>query len=111
LLFLFATYDATSQLALTPLITEAQTDNRVTIIGIAVQDDAQVFLGPFKEALDIPFAIYIDSAGALLQGKTALGKLPGVPAYVALDAEGHIRKTFFGVASQDQLDELIDSAD
>lgn len=111
LLFLFATYDSTSQLALTPLITASQLDDRVTFIGIAVQEDAQEFLGPFKEALDIPFAIYIDSAGALLKGSTALGKLPGVPAYVALDAEGHIKKTFFGVASVDQLEELIDSAD
>ncbi len=111
LLFLFATYDVNSQLALVPLIEASKTNTRVTVVGIAVQNDAQAFLGPFEEALDIPFAIYIDSAGALLQGNTALGKLPGVPAYVALDAEGHVKKTFFGVASVDVLEDLIDSAE
>ena len=110
LLFVFATYDANSQLALVPLIEASKANGRATVIGIAVQDDAQAFLGPFKEALDIPFAIYIDSAGALLQGITALGKLPGVPAYVALDAEGHVKKTFFGVAKVEVVDDLIESA-
>lgn len=109
-LFLFATYDANSQLALTPLIAASETENRVTFVGIAVQDDAQAFIGPFKKALDIPFAIYIDDAGALLQGKTALGRLPGVPAYVALDADGHVRKTFSGVATREVIEELVESA-
>jgi hypothetical protein len=110
LLFLFATYDTSSQLALTLLIAASQTESRVTFVGIAVQEDAQAFIGPFKKALDIPFAIYIDDAGALLHGKTALGKLPGVPAYVALDAEGHVRKTFSGGAKKDVIEELVESA-
>jgi hypothetical protein len=110
LLFLFATYDSSSQLALTLLIAASQTESRVTFVGIAVQDDAQTFIGPFKKALDIPFAIYIDGAGALLQGKTVLGKLPGVPAYVAIDAEGHVRKTFSGVAKREVIEDLVESA-
>jgi len=109
-LFLFATYDENSQLALTLLIAAAQADDRATLIGIAVHPDAATFMGPFKKALDIPFAIYIDSSAALLQGKTTLGKLPGVPAYVALDAEGHVKKTFFGIAKKEDIEELIDSA-
>jgi peroxiredoxin len=109
-LFLFTTYDATSQLALTPLILASQSEDRVTFIGIAVQPDARVFLGQFKKFLEIPFALYIDDAGALLQGTSALGKVPGVPAYVALDAEGHVRKTFFGIAKKDDIEELVDSA-
>lgn len=109
-LFLFTTYDATSQLALTPLVLASQTEERVTFIGIAVQPDAEPFLGQFKAFLDIPFALYIDNDGTLLQGKSALGQLPGVPAYVALDAEGHVRKTFFGVAKQDDIEELVESA-
>jgi peroxiredoxin len=110
LLFLFTTYDTLSQLALTPLIAANQADDRVTFIGIAVQPDASLFLGEFKKALDIPFALYIDDSAALLQGKTVLGKVPGVPAYVALDAAGHIKKTFFGVAKKAQIEELVDSA-
>jgi peroxiredoxin len=111
LLFLFATYDAVSQIALTPLLAASESDKGVTIVGIAVQPDAREFLGPFRTALDIPFALYFDGSGALLQGKTALGKIPGIPAYVALDAEGHVRGTFFGVAKAADLETLIDTTD
>jgi peroxiredoxin len=110
LLFLFTTYDATSQLALTPLVLASKTEDRVTFIGIAVQPDAGPFLAQFKQFLNVPFALYIDDAGTLLQGKSALGKVPGVPAYVALDSDGHVRKTFFGVAKQDDIEELVESA-
>ena len=82
----------------------------MTFVGIAVQPDAAEFLATFKKSLDIPFALYIDDSGALLQGKTALGKLPSVPAYVALDAQGHVHKTFVGVATQDEIEDLIESA-
>jgi hypothetical protein len=82
----------------------------VTIVGVAVQPDAKEFLRPFRDALDIPFALYFDGSGALLHGKTALGKIPGVPAYVALDAEGHVKGTFFGVAKAPDLDTLIATA-
>lgn len=110
LIFLFTTYDVTSQLALTPLIAASQSEERATFVGIAVQPDAAEFLAQFKKTLDIPFALYADDSGALLQGKTVLGKLPSVPAYVALDAQGHVHKTFVGVAKKDQIEELIESA-
>lgn len=110
LLFLFATYDPNSQLALTPLLEAGKREDRVTFVGVAVQPDAEAFLAPFREALDIPFALYFDSSQALLSGKTALGALPGVPAFVALDAEGHVRETFVGVPKVKELQELIESA-
>ena len=109
-LFLFATYDPSSQLALTPLLAATQHEDRVTFVGIAVQPDAQAFLRPYREALDIPFALYFDGTQALLQGTTALGKLPGVPAFVALDAQGHVRKTFVGVPNAGDVQSVIESA-
>lgn len=112
LLFLFATYDATSQLALTPLLAApADLQQRVTLLGIAVQPDAKAFLEPFREALDIHFPLYFNPDDTLLHGKSALGELPGVPAYVALDKAGHIRRTFFGVANTSVLAELVESAE
>jgi len=110
LLFMFATYDASSQLALAGLLRKLEGDTRITPIGIAVQPDARTFLAPFRAALELPFPIYIDATNALLTGESALGKLPGVPAFVAVDPRGQVRRTLFGVATKDQLEELIESA-
>ena len=109
LLFLFATFDGTSQLALAPLMAATEREDRVTVLGIAVQPDAKAFLRPFRDALDVPFALYIDEKEALIHGHTALGRMPGVPAFVALDSEGHVRRTFFGVADRAELERLIES--
>ncbi|HKP56003.1 MAG TPA: TlpA disulfide reductase family protein [Polyangiales bacterium] len=111
LLFLFATYDPISQIALTPLLAAGKSESRVTIIGVAVQPDAREFLGPFAKALEVPFALYYDGSGALLHGKTKLGALPGVPLYIAVDAEGYVHGTFYGVAKAKDLEALIDSAE
>lgn len=110
LLFMFATYDASSQLALAGLLRKLEGDTRITPIGVAVQPDARAFLAPFRAALELPFPIYIDATNALLTGESALGKLPGVPAFVAVDPRGQVRRTLFGVATKDQLEELIESA-
>jgi peroxiredoxin len=110
LLFLFATYDPSSQLALAGLLREIEREPRLTVLGVAVQPDAQLFLEPFRETLEIPFPLYIDRESALLRGDTPLGKIPGIPAFVALDAEGHVRRTHFGVADRDALETLVESA-
>lgn len=110
LLFMFATYDASSQLALAGLLRKLEGDTRITPIGVAVQPDARTFLAPFRAALELPFPIYIDATNVLLTGASALGKLPGVPAFVAVDPRGRIRRTVYGVATKEQLEELIESA-
>jgi hypothetical protein len=110
LMFLFATYDGISQIALAPLVAASERDDRVTFIGVAVQPDAGEFLPMFREALDVQFELYFDAKGALLHETTALGKLPGVPAFVAIDSEGYIRRTFVGVARREDLEALIESA-
>lgn len=89
---------------------EIEREPRLTVIGVAVQPDAQQFLEPFRETLEIPFPLYIDKQSALLHGNTPLGKIPGIPAFVSVDASGHIRRTHYGVADRDALDTLVESA-
>jgi hypothetical protein len=110
LLFMFATYDTASQFELTRLSHFAATEPRVDIIGVAVQPDAKTFLKLFQEALSVPFALYFDPSDQLLQGKTALGKVEAVPAFVALDPDAHIRALRYGPATESQLRELVDLA-
>jgi hypothetical protein len=110
LLFLFATYDETSQLALVPLLQFIELERRVAIIGIALQPDAKTFLELYRRALSIPFALYFDPENRLLRGQTALDRVRVVPAFVALDARGHIRAQQYGPATAEQLRALADSA-
>jgi peroxiredoxin len=111
LLFLFATYDGTSQLALTGLLRELEErEPLATVIGVAVQPDAKEFIEPFRKLLDVPFPLYMDTKSALLHGDTSVGKIPGVPAFIALDSKGYVRSTYYGVADRDRLHELIDSS-
>jgi peroxiredoxin len=110
LLFMFATYDTASQFELTRLSHFATTEPRVDVIGVAAQPDAKTFLKLFQEALSVPFALYFDPTNQLLLGKTAVGKLDAVPAFVALDPEGHIRAVRYGPATESQLRELVDLA-
>jgi hypothetical protein len=110
LLFLFATYDAASQFALAPLVRFIEHEPRLQVIGVALQPDAKAFLKMYQTTLAVPFALYTDPGNRLLHGDTALGRVAAVPAFVALDAEGHVRAQRVGVASADELRVLADSA-
>lgn len=110
LLFLFATYDARSQLALAQLIAASETEQRSTILGVAVQPDAKTFLGMFRETVEPPFELYFDASGALLEGRSTLGAFPGVPAFVAIDAEGNVCRTFVGIPDRAEFERLIESS-
>ena len=110
LLFVFATYDQTSQLALVPLLRLIEQDPRIAVIGVAVQPDAKEFLEMYKRALSIPFELYVDPDDQLLHGGTALGRVRAVPLFVALDAEGRIRDQRYGAVSGEQLRAIADSA-
>jgi cytochrome oxidase Cu insertion factor (SCO1/SenC/PrrC family) len=110
LLFLFATYDGASQFALAPLVRFVTLDTRVQVIGIALQPDAKDFLDLYQQSLAVPFALYFDPENHMLRGETALGRVPAVPMFVALDAQGRIRDQYVGVATAEQLHALADSA-
>jgi peroxiredoxin len=111
LLFLFATYDEASQFAIVPLMRLAETQQRVQIIGLALQPDAKTFIKLFKEALSVPFQLFYDADNQLLKKQTALGSLRGIPAIVALDVQDRIRAVHYGAASQEQLEQLIELLD
>lgn len=106
LLFLFATYDEASQLALVKLNQFLSQHASVQVAGVLLQPDAETFLPLFKEAVSLPFELYFDRDLKILKGESALGKLNGVPAFVALDASGRLRDMHFGVLSPEQLEEF-----
>jgi peroxiredoxin len=107
LLFMFATYDEASQLALVTLTQFLSTHSSVQVAGVLLQPDAATFLPLFKEAVPVPFELYYDLDNQILQGESPLGKLQGVPAYVALDAAGRVAEVRYGVQQPDQLETLV----
>jgi hypothetical protein len=110
LLFLFATYDEASQFDLVPLTRIAESEPDVTIIGVALQPEADKFLRLFKRSLPVPFELFYDPANAILGGSTALDKLPGIPAVIAIDKEGRVRDSLFGPTNVEALHALAKSA-
>lgn len=110
LLFLFATYDQTSQLALVPLSRFVEQNPDASVLGVLVQPDAQTFIPLFARSLSVPFELYAEPDNKLLHGSTPLGRLAGVPAFVALDARGRIRDVHYGVATESELGAMLDDA-
>jgi hypothetical protein len=106
LLFMFATYDQASQLALVKLTQFLSQHSAVQVAGVLMQPDAATFLPLFKEAVALPFEVYYDQDLRILKGESPLGKLNGIPTFVALDATGHVREVRFGVLSTEQLEQL-----
>jgi peroxiredoxin len=110
LLFLFATYDEASQFTLVPLTRIAESEPDVTVIGVALQPEADKFLRLFKRSLPVPFELFYDPDNTVLGGSSALGQVPGVPVVIAIDAEGRVRDSLFGAASFEALHTLAKSA-
>lgn len=106
LLFMFTTYDQASQLALANLTKFLGQHATVQVAGVLLQPDAAKFLPLFKEAVSLPFELFYDPEQRILQGESALGKMSGVPAFVALDAEARVEQIRYGVLSIDELEEL-----
>ncbi|HEX2676027.1 MAG TPA: TlpA disulfide reductase family protein [Polyangiales bacterium] len=110
LLFLFATYDDPSQLALNYLERTLRREPDLATLGIALQPDAASFLEPYRSALSVSFPLSFDPNGDVLHGQTALGRIASIPCFVVLDAEGHIVATRYGVLREAELHELIEKA-
>lgn len=106
LLFMFATYDEASQLALVKLTQFLSQHGAVQVAGVLMQPDAATFLPLFKEAVSLPFEVYYDQDLRILKGESPLGKLNGIPTFVALDATGRVREVRFGVQTVEQLKQL-----
>lgn len=110
LLFVFATYDEASQFDMVPLARFAESEPEVTVIGVALQPEADKFLRLFKRSLQVPFELFYDPDNALLGGSSALGKIPGIPAVIAIDKEGRVRDSLLGPTTVDALKVLAKSA-
>lgn len=110
LLFVFTTFDELSQLALTPLNALARRRDEVNVVGIAVQPDPAELLPLYRSSLDIPFALTFEPDNRVVAGETALGKIATVPTFVMLDREGRVVARHVGVASEPQLDAMVDRA-
>jgi peroxiredoxin len=106
LLFVFATYDEGSQVALAALTQYLERNPNVQVAGLAVQPEAQTFLALYKQAVKVPFELYYDPSSQVLQGTSGLGLLAGVPAFVSLDSGLHIRMIRYGIPTPADLDAL-----
>lgn len=92
LLFLFATFDLTSQAAIEPLQEFARQHPEILVIGVAVQPDPHELLTIFSEALQIEFDLTYDADNMILRGLSELGQINAVPSYILIEASGVVAK-------------------
>jgi cytochrome oxidase Cu insertion factor (SCO1/SenC/PrrC family) len=107
LVFLLATFDTASQAALTPLRRFVDAHEDVAVVGVAVQPGADRLAGAWKDVLAVPFVVAWDPAGRILEGSSALGRVEGVPSYVAIDRRGVIVARHAGLADGRVLEALL----
>jgi hypothetical protein len=90
LLFLFATYDDASQLALTPLTSFLEAHPELRALGIATQPDPAALLPLYRDALDVRIPLVYEDDPRIVSGDSMLGEIATVPTYILLDASGRI---------------------
>ena len=110
LLFVFATFDGASQLALHPLQELAEAHPGLAIVGIAAEPSARLLIGPYEHALHPPFQVTYDPEESVSEGESALGEIPGVPFFIALDARGVEVARHTGFAELAELEALLRAA-
>lgn len=107
LLFVFATFDAMSQLALHPLRELAEADRDLRIVGIAAQPSARLLVDAYVHALSPPFPVTYDPEELVPVGESSLGVIDAVPTFIVLDRRGVPAARHVGFASRDRLRELV----
>ncbi|MGF1465349.1 MAG: TlpA family protein disulfide reductase [Sandaracinaceae bacterium] len=110
LVFVFTTYDAGSQSVLLPLQCLREQRPDVVQVGIAAQPSARLLIPTYIDVIEPPFVTSYDPTGTVREGTSALGPIPGVPAFLAIDARGSIRAHLLGFAECDALVDLVDQA-
>lgn len=103
LLFLFATFDLTSQAALEPLQEVAAEHSEMSVLAIALQPDARELLPIFAAALNVEIPLAYDPDNRVLQGLTDIGQVAGVPTYVLVGRDGLIVRQMQGPLSAPAL--------
>jgi peroxiredoxin len=107
LLYLFATFDLGSQLALVPLKRVMASNPSLQVLGIAVQADPAPLLPIYAQELEVTFPLLYDPQSEVVEGRSPLGPIPAVPAFLWLDATGEIRGRYLGVPSEAELEALL----
>jgi hypothetical protein len=110
LLFVFATFDTVSQLALHPLQELARLHPDLPIIGIAAEPSARLLIEPYEHALSPPFQVTYDPDESVSEGESALGRIEAIPTFIALDARGVAVARHVGFAEVPELEELLHAA-
>ena len=103
LLYLFATFDMHSQAALRPLGRFTRLNPHIHVIGVAVQPRARAFLDAWRQALSPPFPVAYEPDNLVARGLSRLGRLDGVPTFVAIDARGYVQERYTGFINAEQI--------
>jgi peroxiredoxin len=107
LLFVFATYDSASQIALLTLERFAAQHREVAVVGVAAQPQAERLLPLHRDTLNIRIPLAYDPREQLISGQTALGRVDVIPSYVLLDAEGRVRARHAGALDQSGVERMV----
>jgi hypothetical protein len=110
LLFVLATFDAMSQMALTPLRAIAEAYPETAIVGVAAQPSARLLVEAYESALEPPFPITYDPQERVAEGESMLGEIEGVPTFIVLDRRGREVARHVGFADEARLAELLAAA-
>lgn len=107
LLAFLGSYDTLSQASLDSLTRVAHRHPDMLVVGVLVQQGADMLVDAYAAGAHVPFPITYEPAGDILAGRSAVGELTAIPTFVALDAEGRIAATDSGYASDRRLEELV----
>lgn len=110
LLYVFATFDAVSQMLLNPLRNVAERNPDVRIIGIAAQPSARLLVDAYVHALNPPFPITYDPRESVRSGESTLGPLDAIPTIIVLDHRGVEVARHTGFADEAQIQALLREA-
>jgi peroxiredoxin len=106
LLFVFATYDSASQLALLTLERWSERHHDVTVLGVAAQPQAERLLPLHRDTLNIRIPLAYDPGEHLINGHSALGRVDVIPSYVLLDGQGRVLARQAGALDESGVDAL-----
>ncbi len=107
LLFIFTTYDGSSQLGLNALSEYAKTHPQLAVVAIAVQPVAERILPMFENAVNAPFPLTYDPDETVLQGKSSLGEVQMVPCYIVLNETGQVIERHYGALDPHALEKFV----
>lgn len=107
LVFVFATYDAASQMALHPLRRIVSEYPDVHVVGVAAHHSARLLIEPYVHALSPPFEVTYDPAETIADGRSPLGEIAAVPSFVVIDSRGLPVARHLGFADEAQLRGLL----